>query len=376
MSVATCVAFFASTAGTLAWYAYATRVSVAFVGTSIRKSELIHIGIVDGDSNDDETWTFTNEELDRFDLTRESCGANSVVWTSSSTGFPTAALKMYLSRTQFAFNSLSPVSTKNREKDGELTLYQSPGYAQVDVTEPAETNQYVQIPFAFKSIGNSIDNEEEYITDQSIWLVDTDVQASGQDINKAVRLHVSNPDEEFLINPNVKEASTAQTKYTKVAGLLDLDGDGYYDIDSGGHELLYGTHSGQNPTYDEENPYHKPQNPEEYKPVNFNEVEGITDESPMSTFYAKHSDLCYVPDMTGVVIDEAKYYTVGDVKPDLNNEGYFVPDSGKPITTTGDDGIGYATLTIFIEGWDHAVINAAIGYQFTLILTFEVDKVQ
>ena len=54
-------------------------------------------------------------------------------------------------------------------------------------------------------------------------------------------------------------------------------------------------------------------------------------------------------------------------------------DLGIPIANTGTNadnyGIGYSTMTIFIEGWDHTVIDKAVGYSFNLGLRFEINRI-
>ena len=63
------------------------------------------------------------------------------------------------------------------------------------------------------------------------------------------------------------------------------------------------------------------------------------------------------------------------MRPTVNpTNGHFI--NGKPIAVTDDTTkIGYSTLTIYLEGWDHSVIDQSIGYQFNLGITFEIDRV-
>ena len=387
MALTTAVAFFASTAGTLAWYAYSTRSTLSFTGTSIRKSELIHVGLVDGEWDPEQfpgdedrpgTHKITDAEVESFGLTREAINGKSIIWTTSSTGFPQEAIKLYLNRYNYAYNFLSPVSSKTREAQGSLTLYKSPGYGETNVTGTADKGQYVCLPFAFKAIG---DRPDEYLKNKKVWLVDAEVltQTEGKRVNEAVRLHVKNPNEEFLINPSITSGTTG---YTTVAGMLDLDGDGTYDYDlsNDNKEYIYGSYTGT-PTY-EVNPYVVPQNPEEYLPDNVNHLD-LVKFPDLSTFYAKHNGGSILPVMgledryiTGVTYGQANYYTLAGIKPKVDTEtGDLDEDTGKPLTITDDYGIGLATLTVYLEGWDHSVVNAEIGSVFNLGLTFEINKV-
>ena len=63
------------------------------------------------------------------------------------------------------------------------------------------------------------------------------------------------------------------------------------------------------------------------------------------------------------------------MRPEIDtSNGHFI--NGKPIAITDSTSkIGYSTLTIYLEGWDHSVIDQAIGYQFNLGITFEIDRV-
>ena len=50
-------------------------------------------------------------------------------------------------------------------------------------------------------------------------------------------------------------------------------------------------------------------------------------------------------------------------------------EGGRPIAYTDSTcSIGYVTLKIYIEGWDHVVIDKAVGYKFSLGLRFEMNR--
>ena len=76
----------------------------------------------------------------------------------------------------------------------------------------------------------------------------------------------------------------------------------------------------------------------------------------------------------------AEYETFGTIKPKTNGSGDYYEDTehgiGKKICTTNSaGGVGYATFSIYIEGWDHAVVDKASGYSFNLGLKFEVNRI-
>ena len=109
----------------------------------------------------------------------------------------------------------------------------------------------------------------------------------------------------------------------------------------------------------------------------FTNINGVTDTSEKSTFYAKHAPgVSYLENLTSVAPKVAEYYCFGKVKPDVKENGeYYAGSHGLPICSTSSGSkIGYSTFTIYIEGWDHSVVDKAAGYQFNLGLKFEIDR--
>ena len=72
---------------------------------------------------------------------------------------------------------------------------------------------------------------------------------------------------------------------------------------------------------------------------------------------------------------EADYETLNSIKP--IDDGTGVLSGGKQICTTANtvSALGEATLTIYIEGWDHHVVNEEISHKFNLGLTFQINRV-
>lgn len=360
LSLVTGLAIFGSTAGTLAWYMYSAKTTVSFIGTSVRKSVLLHLGIVD------DSGYFTDEALDTYNLSRgdpDEEDGHSIVWTSSNSGLTSTVISEYLSHSVYATNTLSPVTSKSRSisNNSALTLYESPEYGDVVADQGvAATDCYVKIPFAFKIL----DNSDSKLYNKEIWLTDAVCNASGQHIEQSVRVFVDNSINKFILKPADSSSSTGSTV---VGGLLDLDSDGTYDYTrEGQNEIPYGEFSGT-PTY-ASTPYGIPKDTAEYDNVNNTEYESE------STFYAKHNEVAHL--ISGVTFDKvAEYQTLGTIKPSIDAEtGNFV--NGKPMAyTDSSDSIGYMTLTIYIEGWDHVVVNSAINYQFNLGLKFEINRI-
>ena len=157
---------------------------------------------------------------------------------------------------------------------------------------------------------------------------------------------------------------------TKVGGLLSLGPNDYYDADSDDKEYCYGEF--------EHTPVYSALASNEYEVLtNANHVQ---DTSEASTFFAKHRDGVLVPDIDTAKPKEQKHAGVGLIKPSVSASGELYHNNtsgnGFPVANTSGEGdIGYATITIFIEGWDHAVIDQKAGYEFNLDLKFEIDRI-
>ncbi len=354
----TAISVVGATAGSLAWYAYSRSVTLSFIGTSIAKSALLNVGIVD------DSHYIDDEHLALYELTREEYDNHSIVFTHKTDGLDYRAIREYLRRSVYAIDMLFPLSTQARgiSETGALQLYESPNYGETSLTKTALTSHYVRLPLAFRM--SDIDGSS--IEDIDIWLTDTSVQASGENIHQAVRLFIENSQRKFLMKPADR---TTNTGSTKVGGLLDLDGDGTYDYNQTYlNEYYYGQYDGT--LVNDTSEYGIDKEHAEYD--NVNGVEELVE----STFYAKHYEHTYCVDLEQLTPKVVEYQTFGTVKPLVDANGtYYSGATGMPIATTdSDDGVGYATFTIFIEGWDHAVVDKAAGYSFNLGLRFEVNR--
>ena len=356
-------ALFGTVAGSLAWYAYSRAVTFSYIGTSVSSSSLLNVGL------EDNSYYFSNNDLNEYNLIRENVTEGgvqkSIVFSQSRNGFSLMALRKYLLKAGCAVDKLVPVTTKNRAIDAtsNLTLYKAPEFSETSFNTEAGLSEYAVLPFAFRVLGDN----SQAIGDKNVWLTDSVVEAE-HGIQDSVRVFV-NGSSKFLFKP-ADSANSIGT--TKVGGLLDLDGDGYYDYNtSNGTEYLYGSFSSQ-PTISQTG-YPTGEGYDILKNVN-----GVTDTSEGSTFLAKHfPGMKYVDSFEGSTPLIAQYYNFGKVKPSIDASGNYVADANgglavaKTSTTTG---IAYASFTIFIEGWDHSVIDSAAGYEFNLDLRFEVDR--
>ena len=355
-----------STAGTLAWYVYSRSVRVEFVGTSVAKSALLTVGLID-----DAPYKLSEQKIAEFKLVREEYDGHSIVFSRSTDGLDYHVIQEYLRHSEYAIDLLFPLTTQTRTRidQNDLVLYESPLQGETDIardTNLASTDHYVKLPFAFKMTDTDGHNKPNV----DIWLTDTNVKASGEKIDQAVRVFIENSQRKFLMRPADRSLTNGATN---VGGLLDLDGDGTYDYDvSTFEELYYGEHTGgTTPVPHETTRYGIPQENAPY--VNVNHVEDEVE----STFYSKHNELSYVAKLDTITPAAAEYYTLGTVKPSVDpvTGKYIEGDTGfKICTTDSSDYVGYASFTIYIEGWDHSVIDRAAGYSFNLSLRFETSR--
>ena len=348
-----------STAGSLAWYAYSKEVSLSYVGTSISTSLLLNIGIIDDDGY------LSDEQIEQYHLVKETNDTHTVLWSKSATGFPVDMLQDYLTISPYAVNELYPVSSHSRtlSSNDDLSLYRAIEHGELNTNTAASLKHYVSLPLAFKVLGS--DNTK--VANQNIWLTDATVQATGANADKAVRIFMDNGVDKFIMNPSDKSTSDG---YTRVGGLLDLDDDHMYDYDIRTHqEYIYGEYSGS-PLYNDEI-YGVD---EDHAPLdNINDTP-YTD-SP-SSFLAKHDYYSYCVDTDSVNFKKAEYHSFGRVKPSVDSNGnYYAGTTGIPVArTSSEDSIGYLNLTIYLEGWDHSIINQAYGHSFNLGLEFQINR--
>lgn len=353
-----------STAGSLAWYAYSSSTRISFLGTSVAKSLLLNVGIVDNGH------AIGDSKLAEFKLVREEIDGKSIVFSQSTNGLDYRAIAEYLKNSGRASNQLFPLTSRSigldLDPNDPFKLYKAPNYGEVNFTAAADPNEYVEIPFAFKvdTVGTM------GIVSTDVWLTDSQISASGQNIDQAVRIYVNNGQRSFIFKPADK---TMTNGATNVGGLLDLEGDGTYDYDKLTHEEFYYGECNIDP---DDYVYSAEEYGKTYEEAPFDNVNHVTNTSAKSTFYAKHNYEARTIDLTGIEPLTAQYHSFGTIKPmtDVNGNHYEGTTGYKLTTTSSISGVGYATFVIYIEGWDHVVIDKAVGYKFSLGLRFEMNR--
>ena len=406
VSLLTFATLVGSISGSLAWWAYSTRVSISYQGTSVSTSEQLQIGLkldeaIFGDAEIASLGlikdpNLTSTELDEQNNPHTYCYA----FAASNSGLPSYTISQYLTlEGKYSVYELNPITSNRYNNNEDLYLYQNllSGYA--TNTEKASYDKYVFIPFVFRIAKlNSEDPADQYVGGEKIYLSNvfaqtTSVGASTDFVENAMRIHFNDGTQKFILHygdhsynksMNESERAAAIAKmYTPVAGVLDLNNDGYYDSNSG-KEILYG-----DCTVNSENTFIQNGVPTRMTDINgvYDELEDgspekeaiLTNPYYASTFLSKHHDgmTCY-SDYEGIDIGKAQYKTLEMVKPD-ESHGYLT--DGVPVCVTNNTegnlfyGVGSLDVTIWLEGWDHEIIDRSLetDYVFNLSLQFEID---
>ena len=358
-----------SVSGSIAWWAFSTRVTVAYQGTSVASSEQLQIGLK------------TDIDMSGFGLTQ----VGDYYFADPGAGLPSGTIDHFLTEQGlYASDKLEPV-TSNNYKDGDTFSLKASllaGHAHNYASAP--TTKYVKIPFAFRIVRYNASNVLDYAKGENIWLSDTMVEAStinDGNVYKAIRIYTEGKmnngtslvDQKLLINPSSEETGKGQTA---VAGLLNLSGGNtFYDYDVIGGEkyaIIYGE---SEYTDDElfalETTQQDPDNDSGWE--DFNNT-GVSTASPFggTTFLAKYAKGVYRPlNQAAIKPLYAEYDTLASVRPTDDNG---VLSEGKPLCATDlTDGIAELDMTIWLEGWDHNVIDQENEHSFNLGLQFQIS---
>ena len=380
--------FVGSISGSLAWWAYSTRVAVSYQGTSVTTSEQLQIGL--RISKSDPKADDIISALATYEVTEDTYIATSTdryVFAKAGGGFSAEAMQTYLTtQGQYAIDELAPVTSKDYVEGQNLTLYESLIRGRADNSEAASHTKYVRIPFVFRILKlTATGSRDDFEADRPIYLSKVIAEASSESgastVHEALRVHFNNGTvaEQFILNVGDNTTTEASEMYTPVAGILDLDKDGYYDTE-GGEELLYGSYTGT-----ATGKYTQSGDPASMSDINgvYADMEDgaakdaiLADDENASTFLAKHPNgkTCYF-DYSGLTLGKAYYKTLDSIKPD---DSHTILSGGRVLCTTANSTGNYIAdldTTIWLEGWDHAVIDEAVTHKFNLGLQFQIDLV-
>lgn len=366
----TIISFGGAVASTVAWYAYSTRIMLSLHGTAVSQTEQLQVGIKTD-------LTFPEDLVTQFKLTTLVDDGETYTFAAPGIGFDSSILKYYLDYSGYASDRLCAVTSNGYEHGDDLDLREGPIAYKPNRDIEALHSGYVYIPFAFRTVRINDSGELEYIQKQNIWITDVKCIADGGvgEVYKAVRVHIdghklnsSNEivDNKFILNPS---ASSTSSRETVVAGLLNLDGDEYYDVDSGsiienGNEIIYGKYNGTITS--------SLQGDED---TEIDDINNTGNDSLITTFTAKHRAKNYTfTSLEGLNPHKAKYKTQSDIKPTTDSNGFLTGGEVVCVTNETENAIGDLNMSIYIEGWDHSVIDQELDHSFYLGLTFEINR--
>lgn len=301
------LALLGSVTGTVAWYQYSTRVSAAYVGTTVKSTENLQISVDNGT-----TW---GSEITPTDI-KNGSGA------------------------EFG-SALSPVTTGAQAKDealvsntgndlteyGPTKLYGNPTKASMSQTYVPYTqwslagkDAYMQFVLQFRLSDVDGNDYTRFDDDKALYMTDLTIQDADTslDLSDAVRVQFHT---EYGSNTgNFLFAKDGAGSSLDTYGALDLDGDG--EDDKAGY-VFSSSDTRETVVY------------------------GATDadDKPVQTFYTQTNNPEFFADATKAKLNPT--YTDGSETKACSPLGYI---PGK--TSSADDGILKMTVTIWIEGWE------------------------
>lgn len=391
-----------SISGSLAWWAYSTRVSVSYQGTSVTTSEQLQVGLkLDTQFFDDakvaslvalgleEDESATIYELDGEGnpvidpVSGEKIALYRYVFAKAGGGLPADTIKTYLeAEGVYSVNELAPITSRTYTTGGDFKLWESLVAGQQVNTETALKEKYTHLPFAFRILKlNAVSEDDKYTSGRDIYLSKIQALASSDNpdskIGHALRIYIDGTNQ-FILNPNPE--LNVETGETVVCGALDLNPDHLYDTYFDGpnkdQEIIYGdyTVTGTTSTFVQDG-----------EPTVLSNINGVDlpedfDYTKLgenrTTFLAAHADgmTCYT-NYSGITKGVAQYKTIKAIQPDATHAKLV---GGESLCTTTDESgnfIANLDLTIWLEGWDHEVVDTAISHKFELNLQFQIDLV-
>ena len=368
LGLATFASLVGTVSGSLAWYAYSTRASLSYTGTSVERTAQLQIGVVSSVQIDYSGTSMAEDETLR--------GAGEYYYFAPiGVGLSSSVINTYLEKNGYATNYLIPTTSGAYTRGDAFSLKKAPnidtGFIKNDALAP-QTN-YASIKFVFRIAESAYSATTGYVGNQDIWLTDSTTQASAgnsTNVYKALRIYINRDDsqyaDDFIFNPSSASASAGQTK---VGGLLDIGGDGYYDYGATG-EILYG----------ECDDYNVGKSDTAYDGVEeLIDING-SNSSELDTFTAKHKNgVKYYNSLNSNGVKTAAYETLATIAPKkvdgvLSNNDPDHPTSVCKTAATGSK-LARVDMTIYLEGWDFSAIDKEVNHLFDLGLTFEINKV-
>ena len=379
MGLATLASMVGAISGTVAWYAYVTRATMSYSGTSVNSTKQLQIGI-----KSDIAVTFPNGTIS-VDLPYGENGH--YYFMNPGAMLPASVISAYLDAKGYSTTTLEPVSSYTYATGEAINLRNAPtANKPFETRTNAEITKYVEIPFALRILESDL-LTPTYVANKPIYITDAEAQAASTndgEVYKAIRMFIDRSNgSDFVLNPTSEEDGQ-----TKVAGVLDISGDDLFDYINDmsspyyGCECLYGD-------------FDLPGSPAAGTDAYVNAYKGLLSEplSAMSglvdingsgvtdrrtTFTAKHYEgINYFDDLTGITPHYAQYLGTNTVYPTVNSQGEL--ENGYAVCVTANNTndnrycIGEFNIKIYLEGWDFNVIDEELEHSFNLGLTFEIN---
>lgn len=354
-----------SLCGTFAWYTYGTRVPVTYEGISIGDYGSLEIGMCS-------EYELSQAECARFALTADySVAGKKIYWSTGS--FPGPAMGYILEKNGFASSYMYPITAGKYDGPGdEFILRNPPTYNQKYLYHSvrAGKSNYAQLDLVFRYQNASDEELGGYTQDYSVYLAQA-TAVSDSSIHKGLRMYVYGIERNMLINPN-----TAEAKALKAGGPLDLDNNGYYDSVRVGLNPQTGKDIRYQFAYGEfEN---GSENSNAMSLINHYRESGLVsyaegpaedtvyyqdlDRKDRSTFDADLEGGTYVIDENNT---EFPYIHFEGLKSLTKKDAVLAkPDKFKNY-------YAFATVIVYLEGWDRAVDNKQVLTNFSFDLLFE-----
>ena len=376
LGLATFASLVGSVSASLAWYAYSTRASLSYTGTSVERTAQLQIGIVSKAAI-----TYASNEMEE-DTTIVDADNNHYYFAPIGNGLTSSILSKYLEANGYATNFLVPVTSGSFESGDAFSLRKAPnlGSGQIhnDVSAVAPEGYYAYFQFIFRIPKGASASTTEYVANREVWLTDAKARPSFSDqgdVSKALRVFIDRKDSDYSTDYIFNPSATTRGA-TKVGGLLDLSRDGVYDSDNDNNEILFGEY---NQAIADSKRIANYQGSGDIDDVNGS---GATS---LDTFTSRHAAGCNYftrESLAECEIKTAEYESINDLLPTKNplNGELVNRDSSNPtsLCTTSDSSdynLGRVNMAIYLEGWDFSVIDEEIGHLFDIGLTFEINKV-
>jgi hypothetical protein len=368
--------------GTLAWYSYQKDVRLSWTGTTIKADKEIQVGLRTSSPNLDFEELYQLGEIEpeynvQFDPTNPNSPKFTIYWIKGT----------YVSDVLHSFQEMVVHSAVDKIKaitSGKYTAGSPESFGNTDPNytgwtgfkeQPnnsyrshehggfiSKTNysNYFYCPLVFRAISEEKDENgnAQYLPNEKIFLsefITKDIDAEENDtirVDKAIRCKVDYPSHNdtssnFIFDPN------ADTEVNlEVGGRLNLQDDIYYDYEyyskkqiayGQWEKLIYFT----DPVTDDPTLH--------YNQCTTFEANDFKGGIAIDTVQSEPS-VCQTLAGSDIIEDQDEFE---------NGHGIAITDSG--------NNYGYVDLSIYLEGWDHNVVNVTAGRTFQVDLQFSLQ---